>query len=590
MRNGEVVAVLQLIGDLMELRGDEPYRVRAYREAARQLDVVIEDVDTLHAEARLTAIKGIGPSIAGSIGEFLKTGEPELLQRLRREVPESLVELLGLRHFGPQRIFKMHRALGVTTLDELEAAARDGRLAKVAGFGQKTAQTLLVAIQQFRDHRRQIPRYLAEAAGWTLVHSLRQMASLAQVEVVGSVRRLADTVKNIDLVAASAEPPAVIEAFARLPALREMVEQGADAAVALTRERYTVHLRVVPPSLWGQGLQQFTGSAVHNEQLRERARALGLGVQGGDASAGLGSPSDGTGIWPGFLLDAGGAPIEAPDEMALYARLVLPWVPPELREGRGEVTAALRGALPHLIEVGDIRGDLHLHTTWSDGQHSVAQMAQRARELGREYIAIADHSQSLGVARGLTLERVAEQRREIAQVDAATPGIRLLSSVELDIKPDGTLDYPDEALAQFDFVTASIHSGFQQTGEQLTERVIKALRSPHVDAIGHLTGRVLGRREALDLDVEAIFVVAAETGTALEINAWPNRLDLHEGHARRAKELGVKLVINTDSHADDQLEYMHYGVEVARRAWLEPGDVLNTLPLEALMVHLRGQS
>jgi DNA polymerase (family 10) len=287
-----------------------------------------------------------------------------------------------------------------------------------------------------------------------------------------------------------------------------------------------------------------------------------------------------------MLLEPDGTPLRAPEEAAVYARLELPLIPPELREGRGEIAAALTGHFPRLIELRDVRGDLHLHTTWSDGKHSVAEMARRALELGREYIAIADHSQSLGVARGLSVERLAEQRREIAAVDAALEGIRLLSSVELDIKSDGSLDYPDDVLAQFDFVTASIHSGFHQPGAQLTERVIAAMRSPHVDAIGHLTGRMLGRREPLEMDVEAILRVAAETGTALEINAWPNRLDLHEEHARRAKALGVKLVINTDAHAADQLDYMHYGVEVARRAWLEPGDVLNTLPLPELLAYL----
>jgi DNA polymerase (family 10) len=262
--------------------------------------------------------------------------------------------------------------------------------------------------------------------------------------------------------------------------------------------------------------------------------------------------------------------------------LGLPEIPAELREGRGEVEAAKAGRLPKLIEVGDVRGDLHVHTNWSDGRHSVLQMAQRAKELGLDYIAIADHSPSLGVARGLTLERLAGQRREIAEADEALDGIRILSGVEVDIRHDGSLDYPDDVRGQFDFVTASIHSGFQQSEEQLTDRVIKAMRSPHVDAIGHLTGRILGWREGLDLDVERILQVAAETGTAMEINAWPNRLDLNEEHARRAKELGVKLVINTDSHAADQLEYLHYGVEIARRAWIEADDVLNTLPYTSI--------
>ncbi|MDQ3702753.1 MAG: PHP domain-containing protein, partial [Chloroflexota bacterium] len=488
-------------------------------------------------------------------------------------------------------------------LDDLEGAARDGRLATVSGFGPKSVETLLESIRVLRAQRGRIPRYLAEAVAHTALHGLRQMGDLAHVTVVGGIRRRVEMVRRIDLLAASDTPAAVLEAFSRLALFREVTplpeppqdsgedqgvgedrdsEEGQDAlpvsgAVAYTREHYPVLLRVVPPALWGPALQRFTGSPLHNNQLRERAQSQGLAVQGL------------------FLLQPNGRVLEAPDEATIYRHLGLPELPPELREGRGEIAAALTGRLPRLIELADIRGDLHLHTSWSDGSHTIGQMARRSQALGREYIAISDHSQSLGVARGLTLERLAEQRREIATVDAELQaerraegerGIRILSSVELDIKSDGTLDYPDETLAAFDFVTASIHSGFQQSAEQLTQRVIAAMRSSHVDAIGHLTGRVLGRREALEMDVEAILHVAAQTGTAMEINAWPNRLDLHEGHARRAKELGVKLVINTDSHADDQLEYMCYGVEVARRGWIEPADVLNTLPLEDLIAYL----
>jgi DNA polymerase (family 10) len=566
-KNGEVVDLLERIGDLMELRGDETYRVRAYREAARQLDLVVEDVQALAEEGRLTEIKGVGPSIARTVKEYLDTGRSAQLEHLRQEVPESLIELLGLRHFGPQRIVKVHRALGVADLDELERAARDGRLATVSGFGAKSVEILLGAIKTFREQRGRIPRFLAEPVAGAALHGLRQMADLGagEVAVAGGLRRRCETVEEIDLLAATDDPGAVVAAFERLSLFRETVERGPGGALAVTRERYPVRLHLVAPHRWGWGLQRATGSAAHNAQLDERAKAIGQTLDGSEGPDG-----------PPF-----------PDEEAVYGRLVLPVIPPELREGRGEIAAALAGRLPRLIELADVRGDLHLHTTWSDGHDDVATMARTALALGREYIAIADHSQSLGVAHGLSLERLAEQRREIEAVDAALPGLRLLCSVELDIRSDGTLDYPDEVLARFDFVTASIHSGFSQSGERLTERVIAAMRSPHVDSIGHLTGRILGRRDPLEMDVEAILRVAAETGTALEINAWPNRLDLDEEGARRAKELGVKLVINTDSHAADQLAYMHYGVDVARRAWLEPQDVLNTLPLDDLLAYLK---
>ena len=567
-QNAEVVDLLQGIGDLMELRGDESFKVRAYREAARQLDRITEDVATLAEEGRLTDVKGVGPSIAKTIAEYLETGESRQLSALREQVPESLVELLGIRHFGPSRIVKVHRALGIASLDELEAAAHDGRLTGVPGFGAKTVETLLTSIARFRRRRGHVARYIAESVAESIKHSLRQMASTPHVEVVGGMRRLCDSVREIALLAAADDPGEVIEAFARLTAIREHERVRPYEALGRTRERYAVRLTVVPPALWAQGLVWFTAAEAHREQLLAVASQRAEGVS--DASADV--------EWPGFVKNAARAKSEA----AVYKALGLPEIPAELREGRGEVEAAKAGRLPKLIEVGDVRGDLHVHTNWSDGRHSVLQMAQRAKELGLDYIAIADHSPSLGVARGLTLERLAGQRREIAEADEALDGIRILSGVEVDIRHDGSLDYPDDVMAQFDFVTASIHSGFQQSEEQLTDRVIQAMRSPHVDAIGHLTGRILGWREGLDLDVERILQVAAETGTAMEINAWPNRLDLNEEHARRAKELGVKLVINTDSHAADQLEYLHYGVEIARRAWIEADDVLNTLPYTSI--------
>lgn len=573
-RNAEVVDLLQTIGDLMELAGEESYRARAYREAARQLDQLADDIDQLVAEGRLTSVKGVGPSIARTVEEYLATGRSQSLERLRRQVPESLVELLGLRHFGPARLAKVHRALGISTLDQLEAAARSGQLERLPGFGRRSVEQLLASIQSFRAQRHQIPRYLAEPVAAIALHSLRQMAQLDLAEVVGALRRLADVTESIDLLAAGRYSE-VAEAFGRLTLIHEVQRAAGGVLTGTTRERYPLRLFIVPPALWAQALVHFTGSEAHTAQLRERAVAAGLRV------APEGSLEEGT--WPGLLLEPDGHPLVAADEPELYRRLGLPWITPELREGRGELEAAGCGRLPRLIELRDVRGDLHVHSTWSDGHHSIEQMARYAQRLGREYLAIADHSQSLGVARGLTLQRLAEQRAEIERVDALLDGIRLLSSVELDIRSDGTLDYPDDVLAQFAFVTASLHSGFQQSPEQLTARVIAAIRSRYVDSIGHLTGRMLGRRDPLEMDVEAILQAAAETETAIEINAWPNRLDVNEQHARRAKELGVKLVINTDAHAAEQQEYMHYGVELARRAWLEPADVLNTLPLDDLL-------
>lgn len=555
-RNAEVVDLLQAIGDLMELRGDDAFRVRAYRDAARQLDQVTEDMAVLADEGRLTDVRGVGPSIARTIAEFIETGRSGQLDALREEVPESLVEMLGIRHFGPSRIVKVHRALGIASLDELEEAARTGRLTTVPGLGQKTVDGLLVQIERFRQRRGMVPRYVAESTAATVLHGLRQMANCEVMQVAGGIRRLCDSVHEITLVAAGDEDDAdaLFDAFARLTPIRDVQRTGPTHVTGRTREGHRVTLHVEPEGSLGTALLCLTASDAHLEQLRARG--------------------------------GGSLPVGRTEE-AVYAALGLPWILPELRDGRGEVELAEAGRLPHLIDLRDIQGDLHVHTNWSDGRHTVLEMGTRARELGLRYLAIADHSPSLGVARGLTVERLEAQQREIAEADASLDGIRVLSGVEVDIRQDGTLDYPEEVMARFDFVTASIHSGFQQPGEKLTERVIQAMRSPHVDAIGHLTGRILGWREGLDLDVERILHVAAETRTAMEINAWPNRLDLDEHHARRARELGVRLVINTDSHAADQMEYLHYGVEIARRAWLTRDDVLNTLPLDALLETVR---
>ena len=432
---------------------------------------------------------------------------------------------------------------------------------------------VLVAIKTFRTQRGLIPRYLAEPVAAGALHGLRQMAGLGEgeVSISGAMRRLCETVPEIELLATD-DPEATLEAFSRLALFREEVQRSPSGILCLTRERYPVRSHVVPPSGWAWALQRTTGSAAHNAQLDERAGALGRAVPEAAAVGVAAVPADAR---------------DLADETAVYARLGLPLIPAELREGRGEIAAVLTGRLPRLIEPGDLRGDLHTHSTWSDGHDSIGDHGPHLpAPWGGRYIAVSDHSQSLGVARGLTLERLAEQQEEIAawSLRPPCPGCACCAASSWTSARTDRLDYPgDEALARFDFVTASIYSGFGQSAERLTERVVAALRSPHVDAIGHLTGRILGWRERWRSDVEAVLRVAAETGTAMEINAWPNRLDLNEDAARPRKQLGVKLVINTDAHAADQLDYLHYGVEIARRAWMSAGDVLNTRPPEELL-------
>ena len=566
MTNDDVVRFLEAIANTLEIKGERPYRIRAYREAARQVDVLEEDVTAVAAERRLTAIPRVGASLAARMQEFIETGESSFLADLQRDTPATLLDLLELPGFGPRRVAAVHRELGVTTLDELAAAAATGRLRSLRAIGPRLEQSIVRGIEVVKERRRRVPLLLARPLAEALRTELAAALPGWPVAVVGSVRRMAERVGDIDLLVGAPDAATVLDAFAALSDITALQERSATTAVGATRSGTSCHVIVAPPSSWGAALVATTGSHAHRRRLLALPGAAGWQLDGD------------------LIVDEQGQPVAAPTEAAFYRLLGLPEIPPVLREDRGEIEAAQVGTLPDVVSIADIRGDLHVHSIWSDGRHSIEAMARAAQERGLSYMVMADHSRSSVIAGGLSVAAVAAQREEIAAVNARLDGFRVLAGIELDIKQDGSLDYDDEVLATFDFVTASVHSGFGQSAQRITDRVLAAIRSPHVDAIGHPTGRLLSRREPLALDMDAVIEAAAETGTALEINANPDRLDLNDEYARQASEAGVRLAINTDAHAVEHLAFLEYGIATAQRGWVRPQDVLNTRPPEELIL------
>lgn len=574
LSNQEIARIFSDIADLLDIKGENRYRIMAYRRAAETIENLGRDLYAYWQEGRLQELPHIGQAIAEKIDEIFRTGRLEYLERLEAEYPRQLVELLRVPDLGPRRVRTLYEQLGITTVEELEKAAREGRLRNLPGFGPKVEENILKSLETVR---RQKDRVLLSAA-WEQAHALLEAlratagSALVRAEMAGSLRRRRATIGDIDLLAASQEPDQVIAAFCRLPQVAEVLLAGSTKASVRLHTGQQADLRVVEPRRWGTALQYFTGSKAHNIHLRELALEKGFSLS------------------EYSLKREDGTEILCAEEEEVYERLGLPWIPPELREDTGEIEAALANELPDLVRLEDIRGDLHMHTTWSDGRLSVEEMVQAARARGYEYIVITDHSSGLGIVGGLDVERLQKQRAEILTVNAKYDDITVLQGAEVEIRADGSLAYPDEVLALLDVVIASLHTGLRQPREQVTKRLLAAIHNPHVHIIGHPTGRLLLKREGADLDMDAILKAAAETGTALEINASPERLDLDPVYVRQALELGCLLVVNTDAHHADDLDNMRYGVWQARRGWAEAEDILNTRPLDALLEYFQSRS
>jgi DNA polymerase (family 10) len=570
MTNRDIAHVLSEIADILEIRGENPFKVRAYQRAAQAIEGLATQLADLRGKQPFTDIPGVGSSIAEKIEQLLATGFCAFHQELLKEFPASLTTLLSIPEVGPRKAQILHDQLGITSVDELEQAARDGKLRDLKGFGEKTEANILRGIERLKVHKARLPLAEAHPLAMQVVESLAIAAPVDRLEPAGSIRRMRDTIGDIDILVTSSEPQEVMDAFVALPVVDHVLERGATKTSIVSHNGAQMDVRVVEPESFGAALQYFTGSKDHNVRLRELAVRRGLRISE-----------------YGVFEVKTGRRIAGATEDEVYAALDLPWIPPELREDRGEIAAAQRGELPHLVEVEDIKGDLHVHTRRTDGHHSIDEMAETARGHGYKYLAICDHSRSVGMAGGLFDEELLEHATNIRAISKGLKGITLLAGVECDIRRDGTLDHPDDVLAQLDFVIASVHSGFKMDAASMTARIIDGLRNPFVDALAHPTGRIIGKRDPYGVDAERLLAAAAELGVAMEINAYPDRLDLRDTHARRAKELGVKLVINTDAHDCDHLRLISYGVATARRGWLEPQDVLNTLPLAQLRKRLR---
>ncbi len=568
--NQQLADIFTRIADLLEIKGEVVYKILAYRKAADSLTSLGRDVMDVWREGKLTEIPGIGKAIAEKIDELIATGKLGFLQKLESEVPPSLVDLLQVPDLGPKKAALFWKQLSVTNLAELEAAAREGKLRSLPGMGEKSEARILAGIEALSRRTTRTPLGKAWPFAQELLQLIQEATGVRAVEIAGSLRRMRATVGDIDLLAAAADSAAAMQALLSHPQVARVVSQGVAKASVEFEHNLRAQLWVHPPERFGTALQYATGSKDHNVRLRELALKRGLSL------------SD-----QAFLRPDGSELLCAQEE-EVYQTLGLPWIPPELREDRGEIQAALAGELPQVISTGDIIADLHTHSTWSDGKLSIREMAKAAQARGLKVLAITDHSASLGVAGGLSVDEIQAQRFEIDAVQSELgDSIRLLQGCEVEIRADGALDFPDEVLASLDIVIAALHTGLRQPRQQVTERMLSAIRNPHVDIIAHPTGRMIPNREGADLDIEAVFRAAVEHGVALEINAHPSRLDLDDVLARRATQLGIPLSINTDAHSDHDFDMLPFGVATARRGWVRAADVINAWGIDQLLGWLK---
>jgi len=597
LSNDELARVFYEIGDLVELKGELVFKAVAYRRAADAIAHCPVEVARAYREGHPPKLAGVGAAIDKKIAELAATGRLGFHERLREEVPPSLLEILAIPGVGPRTVKELHDALGVLTLDDVEAAARAGRIRGLKGMTPRTEERILEGIEAMSRRIRRLLLGEAEAHVERLLAALNGTPGLRSLQAAGSFRRRRETIGDLDLLAETDDPAGLVRTFAALPEAERVIAAGTAKGSIELRGGPQVDLMTFPPGEGGTYMVHFTGSKEHNVRLRGMARDRGWSLSE-----------------KGFLrLGPDGEPLTGPQgelrtfagEGEVYAFLGLPFVPPELREDRGEIEAALEGGLPDLIEPADLQGDAHAHSDWSDGVHTPARMAEAARARGYAYLVLSDHSFGLGIARGLTPERVLAQRAVVAELNerfereegAGSPpdglhpdGFRLLHGCELEIRSDGTFDFDDDLLASFDVVVASLHQGRRQPREQLTARVLSAIRSPHVDILAHPSGRLIGERPELDLDWESIFAEAAGTGTLLEINGSDHRLDLDDVRARRARELGCRFTIDSDAHRVEELDNVRWGVSVARRAWLSAADVATTWSRGELLAWVAGKA
>lgn len=558
MKNDQIGAVFGQLADLLEIQEANPFRVRAYRNASRTITSTAESFATLVKDGDdLTKFKGIGKDLARQIEQIVNTGDHDLLSELREEIPSGVVSMLRIPGVGPKKVATFFNTLGLTTLDELKAAAEAGELAVLKGFGKKTEQSILENIDQALAAGERISIAEAQRSAEEIVADLLSLDSVTQAAVAGSCRRRRETCGDLDVLATSSNADEAMDCLAEHSLVQEVLQRGTTKQRVRLKSGVEMDLRVVPDESYGAAMQYFTGSKEHNVVVRQKAIDLGMKVNE-------------YGVFRGEEQIAGAT------EEEVYEVLELPWIPPELRENRLEFRFADAGEMPELIEVGDIKGDLHMHTTASDGAATILEMAEAAKKRGLKYIAITDHSKRVSMANGLDAERLRIHWEEIREVREQIKGIEVLCGIECDILEDATMDLPDDVLEEADWVVAVLHYGLQQPRDQIMKRLMTAIRNPHVNIIGHPTGRMVGKREGADIDITEMLKAAADHGVMMEINAHYKRLDLDDIHAAAAKDLGIPIVISTDAHSVNGFDVLTYGVNQARRAGLTKDDVANT--------------
>jgi DNA polymerase (family 10) len=569
--NEDIVRLFSEMAAMLEIQGDSVFKIRAYQRAANTIDQLSWSLaEAAAAGDDLRKIPGVGKAISEKVQEYVATGRVAAYDRLAEELPRSVLELLEVPGMGPKTVKAATEELGITSVAELEMAALDGRLAQLPRMGKRSAENILRHIRAQRMRSDRTPLGIATETCEAVKAALFDACSgLISITAAGSLRRWEETIGDLDLIAVSERPEETGPALAALPTVREVLVSGEAKTSVVVDPGIQIDLRIGEPNAMGAMLQYFTGSQQHNIRLRDFANRQGLSLN----EYGI------------TVVDTGQTEL-FPDEETFYGRLGLPWIPPELRRGADELDAARNGSLPTLVVESDLRGDLHLHSDWSDGKFPLEEMVAAVAAMGYEYMALTDHSQGLGVANGLTPERLERQVGVLKRLQEQY-GMTILCGSEVDIRADGSMDFPDEVLAMLDWVIASVHNAMSQDRDVMTARITRAMENPYVTAIGHASTRLLGRRDPVDFDIEALLQTARETGTAMEINAAPERLDLKDTHAARARELGVPLVINTDSHHVDGLVNRRFGVAVARRAWCGPEHILNAYPRDGFLAWLR---
>jgi DNA polymerase (family 10) len=568
--NADVAAVLYEIGEILTIK-DDRFRSRAYLLAAQRITSLTEDVKKVKERGELDKIPGVGKSIAATISEVLDTGESKVLEELRESLPPGVRQLMELEGIGPKNAMRLVDELKVSSIDDLEKAAKEGRIRELKGFGEKKEQNILQSIGDFRNRQTrfllgEVLPVVDDMLGW-----IRESPVVLKAEVAGSYRRRRETIGDLDLLVASNEPDAASERFISMPPVERVVSHGATKSTVYLKRHLQVDCRVVPPDAFGAALQYFTGSKDHNVKLRTLGVKMGFKLNE-----------------YGLFRREGDDLVASETEEEIYKALGMDWIPPELRENRGEIEAAIEHKLPKLVRLEEVKGDLHCHSKWSEGTMTIREVVDKARGLGLSYVAITDHSKSLGIARGLDEARLAEQGKEIDAINRELSNFTVLKGIECDIKADGSMDLPDSSLADLDFVVGSIHSGFKNNEKTMTRRMISAIHNEHVDAIGHPTGRIIQKRKPYSLNLEQVFEAAASQHVAMEINAFPERLDLDDVSCRQAMEAGAVMSIGTDAHALNQMEFLPLGVSVARRGWLTSKDVANTQTAKQILSLRRG--